>query len=208
VKHPGDKSMSRLGGTAAHEYERLILAGPNSMRQFPKRLLPAINQAVRDLKARHLSARIAYTFTDGGLLAYTIDVAGEIRIKGAVAALLQLRGLLASIDAGLAMDDLPRRVQVFQEMIRLYFLAFLVPMLRSDGVSRAQSGRSSHGRKQLPGGTETTSDIQAFARHLWQRKMLRANAVKKLAKQYDVTPRRASAVCAEIGWHGRGLRTE
>lgn len=195
MKHPGDKAASALGGTVAHEFERILAAGPNSIRSSLKRAVLVAEQALQELAPDLMRVELRYHFS-GPVLDWTLDQ--DVATKGNVLALIHLRGLCQSPPE---MPDLAARIAVFQELARLYFLALLVPMLRSDGVSRKQARTARHTRKDVAGGGDTTDDQQAHARTLRSRKKARADAVKDFAEHYGVSLERARAVFRAIGWH-------
>lgn len=207
VKKKGKKpyigmgAFPKPGGEAAHEFERIIRCGPNSMCQFPKRILPAIEQAIAAEQIGDIAHgwSVTFGFINGDFLAEGAGEqygASEEEMLGWHSNLLALRGLLLAIENGLEMNNLTRRVQVFQKLIGLFWTVFLVPMLRADGVSKSQANRRNRTGN-------ATKRINAATR-MHRNNSSRTEIVKYLvATFHPLTPQQARIDCNNAGIPGK-----
>lgn len=205
------KAISDVRGcTAAEEFERLLSrgSGPNAIYHLPARMLRVVDGAIADLGAQEVAARwhIAYRFV-GPILAYSAtrtDGANDEEMPGHVLALLHLRGILQSVRDRIGAETPAQRFEVFREVLRLFWLALAVPMVQSDGHSRAMARNSRHLRNlEGHGGNPATDAQQDRARELRKNGMPRPKAVATIASEYRVTAERARTVLRDAGWPGR-----
>lgn len=99
---------------------------------------------------------------------------------------------------------------VHQEVVRLFWRAFVVPELHAEGVTLKQSERRA--RTNYPDdagadGPTKTETVRGYAEDLRRRGLERSEASRRLQSRFGFGRSRANKILVDIGWRARAPRS-
>lgn len=204
-----------IGETPAHAFERMLSRGSDALAHAPYQFKPAVADAVRELRIDAASGDGMEFETcvtqECGVWRVRVDWfasrAKSERLGNRELALLQMDLLLAHVEKiewrnlGSELGGpspapeaavVAYRDALYREFLHKFYIAFVLPQLYTEGVSRIQ-------RKNASG---RGNKMRAYAKELKDKGMLRPAAVKDIAAKFDVSNQRAGSICIAILWRG------
>ncbi|NVZ10648.1 hypothetical protein HW932_15400 [Allochromatium humboldtianum] len=201
-KHIRYPRLHELSATAAEEFERLLKSALAGLWHLPDQHRPTAEQALTEAgldpayAIRGRGFEIAVWRSLLGEPDYEVRWIGfdeiESQFPDDVVAAAKLLHLLKFIQdrahrEGIANTPELSWFLIKQEVLRYFWIAFVVPELHAEGVTLKQSARRSGG-----------PDVRVFALRLQRSGLSRAQARDRLMERFDFGKRRAYAILEDV----------
>ena len=213
-KHIRYPRLHESRATAAEEFERLLKSALAGLWHLPDQHRPTAEQALTEAgldpayAMRGRGFEIAVWRSLLGEPDYEVRWIGfdeiESQFPDDVVAAAKLLHLLKFIQdrahrEGIANTPELSWFLIKQEVLRYFWIAFVVPELHAEGVTLKQSARRSRTNRHPIDDTVTdVPDVRVFALELQRSGLLRPQARARLMERYGFSRRRAYAILEDV----------